>query len=763
MSEIRPATVQGTEVSYELHTLGWKAFQDLCATVVTEIWGQTVQVYFSSHDSGRDGAFNGKWERKAGEVFDGTFTVQCKFTSAKNKPIRLAHLTDEIEKARRLAERGLAKNYILMTNASLIGSEEITIRQQFEKLQGIEKFAAYGGEWISKTIRESPRLRMLVPRVYGLGDLSQILDERAFTQAREILSSLGDDLAKFVITEPHRKSAKALAEHGFVLLLGEPACGKSTIAAALAVGAIDVWGASTIKVRDADDFVRHWNPNEPKQFFWVDDAFGVTQFDWASVAAWNRAFGHLHAAIRKGARVLFTSRDYIYRTARRYLKETALPIIQEAQVVINVEQLSKEEKQQILYNHIRLGNQPREFRKSIKPFLPRLANAPRLLPELARRLGNPFFTKNLVLSESGLREFIEKPLELLMDVIRTADAPSRAALALVFMRGGSLPSPVTPNADEARAVELIGGDLGGLREALNSLKGSLVLQILQNGIYLWRFKHPTVRDAFAQLVAEDPELLDIYLAGTPTEDLLSETTCGDVELEGVKVIVPKDRFRLIIHRLDQLDSRKDEGRGQLHRFLAYRCDREFLQSYLREHPQFLESLRVGSYLSAVSDVAVFVAFHEHGLLPEDQRRRFVLRVAELAVETPDAYFVRNEEIRGLFTTDEFGAIMRDVRTNLLPNLTDVIFEWRSNYDGTDESPGEYFSNLVHELETYREELSRDEEAVLLINKALDRIEKAVSELESEGGGGGDSDDYEGGYGSSLRDSGDRSVFEDVDQ
>ena len=31
---------------------------------------------------------------------------------------------------------------------------------------------------------ESKRLRMLVPRVYGLGDLSQILDDRAYKQAK---------------------------------------------------------------------------------------------------------------------------------------------------------------------------------------------------------------------------------------------------------------------------------------------------------------------------------------------------------------------------------------------------------------------------------------------------------------------------------------------------------------------------------------------------------------------------------------------------
>ncbi len=48
---------------------------------------------------------------------------------------------------------------------------------------------------------------MLVPRVYGLGDLSQILDERAYTQARAILESMRDDLAKVVVTDAYQKAA----------------------------------------------------------------------------------------------------------------------------------------------------------------------------------------------------------------------------------------------------------------------------------------------------------------------------------------------------------------------------------------------------------------------------------------------------------------------------------------------------------------------------------------------------------------------------
>ena len=72
------AKAQSSEVSFELHTLGWKAFQNLSVTIMGDIWGQVVQGFFDSHDGGRDGSFNGNWESKTGEAFSGSFTAQCK-------------------------------------------------------------------------------------------------------------------------------------------------------------------------------------------------------------------------------------------------------------------------------------------------------------------------------------------------------------------------------------------------------------------------------------------------------------------------------------------------------------------------------------------------------------------------------------------------------------------------------------------------------------------------------------------------------------
>jgi energy-coupling factor transporter ATP-binding protein EcfA2 len=754
---------QATEVAYELHTLGWKAFQNLCVTITGEVWGQTVQSFFDSHDGGRDGAFHGRWKSKEGESFEGSFTAQCKFTAKADKQLQLSDLKDELSKAKRLAARGLSDNYFLFTNARLTGVTEATIREAFQKVAGIKRFAAYGADRISLIIRESSRLRMLVPRVYGLGDLSQILDERAHDQAKEILSALGDDLAKFVITEAYQRSAKALVEHGFVLLLGEPACGKSTIAAALAIGALDEWGCSTFKVRNADDFVAHSNPHEPKQFFWVDDAFGATQFDWSSAAAWNRVFPHMHAAIRRGARVLFTSRDYIYHSARQYLKESALPVLRESQVVIHVEQLSKEEREQILYNHIRLGSQPERFKSQLKPFLSDVAAHPSFSPEIARRLGNPIFTKRLIVSKGGLDDFVAHPVELLCEIVRTIDTGSRSALALVFMRGGMLPSPVKMTADEEHAVSLMGGSASDVRNALNALDGSLIIQTIQGGIYSWRFKHPTVRDAFAAVIAEDHELMDIYLAGAPVDRLFDEVTCGDVGVQGVKVIVPSDRYELFITRLGTIDTTTPMMVWQLHRFLAFRGEREFLARYIARYPEFVSGLSVGSYLYAVSDVNVIVRLHEYGLLPETKRVAVVAAIRELAVETPDAGFLR-EAVRELLTPDEFAAILEDIRTKLLPDLGSTIRNWRGNYDeNRNEDPENHFDELVSALKEFRDELAEHPDAAAQVESALSEIKEVIDELRSDQPQEPDSDDFRGETSGGGSDDDSRSVFDDVYQ
>ena len=411
---------------YDLHELGWSSFQQLCLTITREVLGQTVESFLDSNDGGRDGAFVGQWNPTGHEELTGQFVIQCKFTSRTNHTLRSSDLTDEVVKVRRLVEQGLCDSYVLMTNAGLTGNHAKEI-EALLKGAGAQHVLLLGSTWVVQQIRENKRLRMLVPRVYGLGDLGQILDERAYAQARAILESLREDLAKVVVTDAYRRAAAALDRHGFVLLIGEPAAGKTTIASMLAMAAVDQWNASMLKLDDPSKVVERWNPEEPSQFFWLDDAFGVSQYETFLVHGWNHILPQIKTMLRKGAKIVMTSRDYIYNRARNDLKEGAFPLLKESQVVIDVHDLSGEEKRQILYNHLKLGKQSHAFRSQVKPHLESVATHARFIPEIARRLADPLFTEGLHLSAYHLGQFVEKRERLLQEILQGLDGHSKAS------------------------------------------------------------------------------------------------------------------------------------------------------------------------------------------------------------------------------------------------------------------------------------------------------------------------------------------------
>ena len=213
---------------------------------------------------------------------------------------------------------------------------------------------------------------------------------------------MGDNLQKLVVTEAHRKSVRAISEHKLVLLLGSPAAGKSTIGASLALGASDIWKCSTIKSTSPEHLQAHIDP-DGGQFFWIDDAWGSTQYQRELTERWNEIFPLMQGAMKKGTRFLITSRDYIWQAAKKELKLQALPVLTRSQVIINVHQLTLEEKARILYNHLKLGDQSEEFRRGVKGLLPTIARRSDFLPKSARRLGTKLFTSNLTPTAAGTR------------------------------------------------------------------------------------------------------------------------------------------------------------------------------------------------------------------------------------------------------------------------------------------------------------------------------------------------------------------------
>ena len=296
------------------------------------------------------------------------------------------------------------------------------------------------------------------------------------------------------------------------------------IANLLALSAADEWKLQTIMISSPEEFSKYWNPEDPGQFFWVDDAFGSNQYDQSRVHEWNQRLLKLKTAIHKGARVVFTSRDYIFNSAKNHLKISTFELFEDSNVIIEVEKLSLVERQMILYNHLKCGNQNRKFKNSVKPFLVEASNVQKFLPEIARRFGSSKFTKNLHSNKDSVINFFQNPMSWLREIIEGLSDSDRAAIAMIFIEGGNLAAPVTINDLTTQTLTSLGVNLGEVKVSLKKLEGSFIRFDKEH--QMWCFKHPTIRDSFASIIGENQEFINIYLAGVRTEQLIEEVTCG---------------------------------------------------------------------------------------------------------------------------------------------------------------------------------------------------------------------------------------------
>lgn len=684
------ASAIGASRLFDLRALGWKAFQDLCIAISSEVLQRPVQSFLHSRDGGRDAAFVGAWNGDL--AHDGEkSTIQCKFIGKPNAKLSLSQLKPELAKVARLAQSGLAHDYLVMTNAGVSGEADAQICAAF-KATGAKVCQVLSGDWIEQQLRTRPALRMMAPRVYGIGDLSLILDDRAAEQARYMLSTLGDDLRCFVPTAAHRQAVAALQEKGFALLLGDPAAGKSTIAATLALGALD-GGCSQALFVSRPEQLDHWNPNE-QQFLWVDDAFGPNQLDMRRVQDWNAELPRLDSAVRAGAKVVFTSRNYIWSAAKDHLRLDRFKLLEQSQVVIDVGELTATERAQILYNHVKNGAQPKGMVAALKPLLPAVAANPRFLPELARRLGDPRFTDGLDLDPHHIKRFVEEPIDFLQKVLTALDDASQAAIALIFLSPeGYVASPIAASEDLALVCDLHDVTPGAIRRAMEHLRDSLTLLVLHPQGPRWTFRHPTIADAFGALVVRSPERVALYVRGVKLARLVSEAACGVPKTPSL-VQIPPSLYGAVLGRLvgAKLDT-------PLKTFLARRCDRAFLEAFVAQKPEVQrEGRNLGVWLANDTTLSLLVRLHELGLLTEEARRLAVETLIENAMSIFEVGFFEHHNGVSLFTAEELAAFEIELNDYWLKDPDATMRRWREQ-GGRD---GEHYLDDLQESLRYVE-------------------------------------------------------------
>jgi hypothetical protein len=576
-------SVQGSYPDLALHTLGWKAFQDLCAQVCAEVLQKTVSIYREAQDGGQDAVFLAQ----SGNAMVASIeaTVQCKFSSKADKRLRPSDLKSEMETVSELVAKGQAKIYYLITSQGVDAPVALAIKEQLLAL-GVQEAEVLGREWLTLQIRSSVKLRALVPRIYGLGDLSIILDERQAAQTQALLGHLKSSLRTYVPTAAHRSAVNVLSEHGLVLLIGNPAAGKSMLAAILATTAMDDASHQAFKCEGPLELISRWNPHERGRLYWIDDAFGANQTRTDYVDAWISAMPLVKAALEDGNRFILTSRTHVWNGALPRLGTRNHPLFANRRAVVDVGALSPEERQEIVYNHMKAGQQPKDWKVWVKRSLPDVAALPTLLPEIARRLADPSYTAGIQSLPKDLLGFVAEPADFLKQTISELGTSQQAALTLVFLWRSSLPDRSVGSAENLLVATKYGVSVSDIVEALRQLEGSFVVRRHDNGEASWGFVHPTFTDAISSLLSDRPDLVELYVQGSRLETLLSEVVCEGAAPIRDAVVVPKSTFDLLVNRLQQTPQTPEFNRP-LFEFLAHRASTEVLTSLVKSGDKLL--------------------------------------------------------------------------------------------------------------------------------------------------------------------------------
>lgn len=757
-------------ISFDLYKLGWKAFEDLVSCILKETLGQTFQVFSDGIDGGRDGAFYGNWSETSSDAsMKGSFTIQCKHTSKQDMKLSKGIIKDELPKIQRLARNGLSDIYLLFTNFSVSAETAATIEDDIRNA-GAKHAKIYGAEWINHNISLNPSLRRMVPRIYGLGDLAQIITHQTYRQAKGVLDSLAPDLACFVPTDAYRRCAQALKNHGFVMLIGEPASGKTMIANLLALSASDEWKLQTLILSSPDDLDRQWNPDDPGQFFWVDDAFGSNHCDFNRVNEWNQRLPKLKAALHKGARAIFTSRSYIFRAAQNSLNTNKFELFNDNRVTIEVDKLSEAEKAMILYNHLKLGKQEKIFRRRVKNFLPAVVSEPKFLPEIARRFANPQFTKKLVLNEKSIVDFFSNPVGIMVEIIQGLAPAERTALALVFANGGELPIPLhIEEPQTATIVTSMQSNLGDVKAALTALDDSLLSRSNIRGEPCWKFRHPTIRDAFATYVSENPELIEIYLSGVTKEKLIEEVSCGDMGIEGVKLIVQRCMFHKVLNIIAPND-RIEAISGPILSFLAKRCSPEFLGiffSSLASKAQLIVLINSArKYDNSLTILGKLNLTHQ---LSDELRKKVLDRLGVIAEISYSVCFVDADFVEILLSQEENTSRLEVQKYVFYSTMHNIIQEIEDSWQ-VDDDVDEAFYDVTNFLNRLRDKNDKfydkddyDEEEWQKSETFVSLVEAKKNELKHKQSEAVDYDELETNNAQKIDLPTGRSIFDDVDE
>lgn len=646
--------------------------------------------------------------------------LQCKHTSIAQDSLGATALTPEVKKIEVLAaERNL--HFVLLTNRQITASAEAGIRKELEAIAGVETVTLLGETWIEDTIDAHPRLLRMVPRLYGIGDLSQILSFTLEQQTKAVLEDFTESLRTFVPTDSYRRAEHALTEHGFSVLVGPPASGKSAIAANLCmISLAQDPNVRVLRIERADQFQATWSPSDQHTLYWVDDVFGETTLDADRLKEWSAALDKVEAARKRGSRIIFCTRDYILTSAEEEMKRSKSELINDARVRVNVTDLTEMERDAIMYNHIKDGSISNKTKGDLKPFLSGIARRNSFSPELARRLGNKKFNTMVIPSERWLRDFFDHPVRHFRDIIHGLSPAETAALTACLFNNNSVPDPVPNDALATAVLDAYGVTLQEVRNAFEILEGSLLKRTRDGTSQTWHFHHPTMIEALQEELVAKSSHLRLYLQSASISAVFRDTTTLPPEENARVVFLSESVYSELIDRI------RDVGPGEMYslaNYLIRRASDKLLTDVDRGCPHVIDRLLALIPDPDGNDHSVRLAARLHlaaeALFSESRRRILTRALAEAVEENGWSGFLAIPDVELILPGVSIAFLENEIESGF--SSLETLYGWCSQ----DLSSRAQVNGLIETLEGSRAAIGN---ALRRTNLASQDVEKKLNSI-----------------------------------
>jgi hypothetical protein len=385
---------------YRLDDLGAYQFEKLIQSALKASVGLGVESWGNRGDWGRDSYSPGPLRFPDPKVQkQGPFIFQTKLVEGANaagsKP-RVALISSVSKEIARISERigkGTWKNpthFTFVTNALIDATDREQIRIMLSRVMPAATITVWGGEDVCDILDQPSGVARAFPQLLSIRDLDELISLALNKESRErseaALQMAAELVPVFAPTSSYERAWQVLRKHHFAVLEGPPEVGKSAIAWMIGITQV-AQGWETVICQTPDTFFQMLRSSK-SQVFIADDAFGRTEYDPTRTSKWEADLDLILRRLDRRHWLIWTSRKHILERAcdRMDAQGKARSFPDPGSVLVDVSELSHEERALILFRHARAAGFENETKKLIRTHASQIIHDPEFTPERMRRL-----------------------------------------------------------------------------------------------------------------------------------------------------------------------------------------------------------------------------------------------------------------------------------------------------------------------------------------------------------------------------------------